>query len=154
MKKIFWLLFVLLLLACAIEADPFTTRFYKYVNTYRTELGLSYLERSESVEKVAITYSCIIAGNGEISHAAITDFEFKKLCENYGIEMAVMREILMSLPSYKTPLDIFGNFLGSEAHRLAILDPNGRFIGAGYVVKENKIYFTAYIVIPKDETWN
>lgn len=152
MKKLFLIFSVLLLLAChKTEADPFTMEFYEIVNQYRVDLGLNELERSPAVEKIALTYSEIIAKNGSLDHFALTPFEFKQLCKNYGIEHVILKEILAYYPIGKTPWFVFESFIISTIHREVIEEENGEFIGANYANKNGRQYFTAYIILKETQ---
>ena len=150
MKRII-LFLIILALAFPLVADQFTDEFYDYVNEVRARKDLTVLDISEPTEKVADTYSRIIAEEGEIDHSALSKFEFSRLCYNYGLKNIYMREILLSCPKECTPWDVFELFYESPDHRAAIIDPDGRFIGAGYSIKNGMMYFTAYVIIPKGD---
>lgn len=150
MKKILLivLIFALLLISCyTVEADQFTNAFYDHVNTIRESKNLVPLTPSRNIENVAITYSAIMADDGYINHNALTEFEFSTLCKNYGIPPSTLLEVLASYPNYYESYQVFLLFLMSDPHKKALLDPRGRSIGAGYIKKGDKTFFTAYIMI-------
>ncbi len=145
---------MVLLIGFSLAADQLTSEFYDHVNSYREHLGLSYLEDNKKAEKVARSYSSVLAEIGHIDHHALTEVEFYTLCQNYDLTWVTLREILISYDKGLDSFEIFSYFYGSEDHRLAMIDPEGKSIGAGYVTYKGRTYFTAYIVIPKEKTWN
>lgn len=153
LKKVLTLfIFVLLFFSCySAEADTFTSDFYFHVNNIRESMDLISLERNVNIEKVALTYSEILAKNGRIDHFILTEFEFNSLCTNYDVPTSTLLEVLASAPSDYLPYQIFLLFMMSEPHKEALLNPAGRFIGAGYSKKNGNIFFTAYVMIGDDD---
>ncbi|MCK5344427.1 MAG: hypothetical protein KAR20_13525 [Candidatus Heimdallarchaeota archaeon] len=150
MKKILFIIFIiaLLFISCyKAEADQFTNAFYDSVNILRESRDLVPLKSSRNIENVAISYSAVMAENGYIDHNALTQFEFSALCENYEIPISTLLEVLASYPNDYVPYQVLLLFLMSDSHKEALLDPRGRFIGAGYIKKGSKTFFTAYIMI-------
>lgn len=147
-RFLFIFIVVLLLLSCfEVEADEFTSEFYFHVNNIRESRDLIPLIRNVNIEKVATTYSEILAKNGSIDHFALTEFEFNSLCTNYDVPTSTLLEVLASAPSDYFSYQIFLLFMMSEPHKKALLDPAGRFIGAGYSKQNGNIFFTAYVMI-------
>ncbi len=132
-------------------SETFTEEFYYYVNAYRAENGLGYLERDTRAEKVAADYSKELARIQAISHDAIAGMEFKALCSRYDLNDEVMSEILAYYPFGETPSDVLTIFQGSPPHNRALLTSGATSIGAGYVTRNGTSYFTAYMVVPGDD---
>ncbi len=149
MKKILLLIFLFaLVFSCyKVEADQFINEFYEHVNIIRESKNLVALKPYRNIEQVAESYSGVIAENGRIDHNALTEFEFSALCTNFDVPVATLLEILASCPDDYLPYQVFLLFLLSEPHKAALLDPRGRFIGAGYTTKNGYKFFTAYIMI-------
>ncbi len=150
LKKIFFIIFIitLLFISCyKAEADQFTNDFYIYVNIMREAENLVPLKRHKNVEQIAMSYSSVMAQNGYIDHNALTEFEFSTLCEIYKVPISTLLEVLASYPNDYVPYQVLLLFLMSEPHKEALLDPRGRFIGAGYIRKGSNTFFTAYIMI-------
>jgi len=153
LKKILFiiLIFALLFFSCyKAEADQFTNDFYDSVNILRESNNLVPLKPSRNIENVAITYSTIMAEDGYIDHNALTEFEFSTLCKNNKVPISTLLEVLASYPNYYAPYQVLLLFLMSDSHKEALLDPRGRFIGAGYIKKGAKTFFTAYIMIGEE----
>ena len=147
-RFLFIFIVVLLLFSCfKVEADEFTSEFYFHVNNIRKSRDLVPLIRNVNIEKVATTYSEILAKDGSIDHFALTEFEFNSLCTNYNVPTSTLLEVLALAPSDYTHYQVFLLFMMSEPHKEALLNPDGRFIGAGYSVKKGYIFFTAYVMI-------
>ena len=105
------------------------------------------MERDRRIEKVAISYSAVLAENKEIDHFALTEFEFNALCTNFDIPTSTLLEVLASFPDDFKSYQVFLLFMESPPHKEALLKPGGRFIGAGYKSNNGKIFFTAYVMI-------
>lgn len=152
LKRILLIFVIMLLLfSCyKVEADSFTSEFYSSVNIMRESMNLHVLTKDYRVERVAETYSNIIAKEGKINHFALTDFEFNSLCTNYDIQNAKLFEVLASCPDFYSPYQIFLLFMDSDSHREALLNASGQFLGAGYTKNNGKIFFTAYVMVEKE----
>jgi uncharacterized protein YkwD len=120
-----------------------------FFSCYKTSKDLYPLVMNKNIEKVADTYSSILAENGKIAHNALTEFEFTTLCINYDVRTSTLLEVLASCQEDFLPSQILLLFMDSKLHREALLDENGRYIGAGYTKKNGKIFFTAYVMIPR-----
>jgi uncharacterized protein YkwD len=147
MKKLF--IIILLFISVALFADKFLNDFYDSVNNYRQSLGLSALRSDKDVENIAETYSDVIADIGWLDHKAVTGFEFTQLCNSYGVFDDTMGEILATCPDDYRAYQVFLLFKESPLHNTAMLKPNATYMGAGYVTKFDRMFFTAYIVTPK-----
>ena len=130
-------------------ADLFLDEFYYYLNAYRESYGLVRLKRDIKIEKVAEDYSIVMAKNGVINHYALSDLEFNNLCNKHELPYARLLEILVSCPDDKDPLEVLSYYQNSPLHNAALLEKQGEGLGAGYVKRSGKMFFTAYVMIPK-----
>ncbi len=151
MRKILIIfIFALLLFSCyEVEADQFTSQFYGHVNILRESRDLVPLKRNRKLEKVANAYSAIMAEEKNVDHNLLTEFEFNSLCTNYDLPTSTLLEVLASCPEGYVSYQVFLLFVESESHKAALLNLDGRFIGAGYIYKEGRMYFTAYVMKEK-----
>ena len=129
--------------------DPFLDEFYYHLNVYREKYNRVSLARDTRLEKIAEKYSAILAKNGFISHNALSDFEFEILCYNHELEYVFLREILVSYPNGRTPLEVLSYYQASPTHNAALLERKGEGLGVGYVKSNGMIFFTAYIEVPE-----
>lgn len=131
------------------KVDPFLDKFYYHLNVYREKYDLVPLTRDTRVEKIAEEYSAVLAKKEIISHNALSDFEFTKLCNNHGLCNVILRENLVAYLDGDTPLEVLSYYQVSPPHNEALLEEKGERLGAGYVKRDGMIFFTAYIVVPK-----
>ncbi len=129
--------------------DPFLDEFYYYLNAYRESYGLVMLEIDTRLENIAQDYSTIIAKIGVIDHYALSKSEFSNLCNKHELTNARLLEILVSCPDDKDPLEVLSFYQNSPSHNAALLAKKGERLGAGYVKRNGKMFFTAYVMIHK-----
>ena len=128
------------------SVDLFLDEFYYYLNAYRESYGLVMLELDTRLENIAEDYSTVMAKNGVINHYALSDLEFNNLCNKHELPNARLLEILVSCPDDKDPLEVLSYYQNSPLHNAALLEKQGEGLGAGYVKRNGKMFFTAYIM--------
>jgi uncharacterized protein YkwD len=126
--------------------------FYSEINNYRENLGLSFVKTDEGLERLALSYSKVMARNGRISHHLLTEESFIELSSAALVSFDYVDEILQSGPeNYMTAHVIANNFYGSPDHNFAITQPGNTYMGAGFVISDSTLYFTAYFT--QEEKW-